>query len=60
MDQSSHELREQHWMTIIQQCNRESKEEGITKLEWMKETTSIIIRSIAGNISYETILHPNC
>ena len=36
MDQSSHKLREQHWMTIIQQCNRESKEEGITKLEWME------------------------
>lgn len=36
MDQSSHKLREQHWMTIIQQCNRESKEEGFTKLEWME------------------------
>lgn len=34
--QSSHKLREQHWMSIIQQCNRESKQEGITKLECME------------------------
>ena len=36
MTQSSHKLREQHWMSIIQQCNRESKEKGITKREWME------------------------
>ena len=36
MSQSSHVLREQHWMNIIQQCNRECKQEGITKTEWME------------------------
>lgn len=36
MSQSSHKLREQHWMKVIQQCNQESKEEGITKRQWME------------------------
>ena len=36
MTQSSHKLREQHWISIIQQYNRESKEKGITKREWME------------------------
>ncbi|MBE6107088.1 MAG: hypothetical protein E7192_00420 [Erysipelotrichaceae bacterium] len=36
MSQSSHKLREQHWMSMIQQCNRESKQECISKKEWLK------------------------
>ena len=36
MTQSSHKLREQHWLSVIQQCNQEIKSEGITKREWMK------------------------
>lgn len=36
MSQSSHKLREQHWMSIVQQCNRESEQEGITKTEWLE------------------------
>ncbi len=36
MNQSSHKLREQYWMSVIQQCNRECKEEGITKRQWME------------------------
>lgn len=44
MNQSSHKLREQYWMSVIQQCNRECKEEGITKRQWMERH----------NINYQT------
>lgn len=44
MSQSSHKMREQHWISIVQECNKASKEEGISKRQWLERN----------NINYHT------